>query len=799
MQNYYFSYMNFALNNNNNNYNYFDNFIVFDELYILYILIILTIISSYIQINIETNIYNIVMGLVLTQNHQYTMYGVKINTYNIFENSALYFDYENIKNYNILGVSNYYKNIQNNCINDILKYGVSSFKNNIKNYDNFTIDIFSSQIKTFEYENEISFNTFYNIINSVILNYSSQNQTYTKKNSNNSNNLFIKSVFDNILTSLNKHLIIYKNIFGGTTNNDITINEFNITETNINNLYTNNNYYDNKQITIFTILFKQIENNNINNNSLVLLFYYNCYITFITMGCVNIYNINRIIYELANVINDKILNYENNYNFFKELNALLISQYNNNEYITAVTNFFNTYILNNIYILSDNVIKNLLTFNIKTNFTTNNAFNIIDDYIFNDISVSKNINNKINNWKLLLGLAVDYNDSEIIKIVKSINNVYSDIPIQEKIINYISTLNNNKIINKYGIIKLINSITLLFDDEVISKYCDYNYKIFMDNFQNINKLKGFREMIGDSDNNNIITGIKPYIKKFIKKTYILPIKFYFENVNNAIPLISCMYSNININVKLNTNIFINSYNINNLTKIKINTQLNMDYILLEREERIMMTKNKIDNLIERYKLYELIKEINLETFKNTTINFDFELDNSVKGLVWEFYIIIDNYNIKLKREFVNKIEIINYLNPNNSNIPDGLIINTKFLLNGCRRDGINTLSTNTSYNKLTTILNPYKYNTKVQYNNKYNTYSFAINPKIFQPSGSFNMSLINKFTIQIELDNNQISKYINTLGKIFDLNKLYIKIILSTCEYNIVRYQSGLAGLLFNK
>ena len=47
------------------------------------------------------------------------------------------------------------------------------------------------------------------------------------------------------------------------------------------------------------------------------------------------------------------------------------------------------------------------------------------------------------------------------------------------------------------------------------------------------------------------------------------------------------------------------------------------------------------------------------------------------------------------------------------------------------------------------------------------------------------------------MDKLKILNYLDSLNILYDINQIFIKINLSTIEYNIIRYQSGLAGLLF--
>jgi hypothetical protein len=463
----------------------------------------------------------------------------------------------------------------------------------------------------------------------------------------------------------------------------------------------------------------------------------------------------------------------------------------------------------------------------NTNTNTNTHTNSSSyDNTFNNYNTSfknyqensfSNIKNIILNYKYLIGLAIDYNSSFLIKNIKSINNVYNDIEIQKELIDYIIELNGG-LINEYGIVKLINKIQLLFDDELISEYFNFNYKVFIDNFQNINKQKLLDDMLGLKNTNlngtyleyedNIINGIKPYIKLFYEKKYIIPVKFFFENYFNSIPLITCMYTQVNLIIYTNnTNIFKNSYVVTNLTNLTINTSINSDFILVERDERLSLCSKQIDNLIERNNFYQLVANVNktLEQKSNIiNLNFDFELNNLVKELVWTLDIVLDNYVINITQDVRincnNFTYINNQFNSENFKIPGfDFVLNTKYYLDGARRDGINKLDSTGifKYNKITTLLNPYRYNTKVKIDKNYNTYSFALEPTFFQPSGAINMSNYKVFRIQVQISKIKLIEYLKKFETLFNLKNLDFKMNLTTYEYNLVRYQSGLAGLLF--
>jgi hypothetical protein len=809
--NLYYSYLNYLVINENsdsNNYDFEYYSDIFDELYILYLFMINIYTIQY--INDET--YFILEQQYLTLSHQYIFYGIKINTLDLNSNFAVLMD--NI-NSNIIPnnfINNYYKNIQNNTIYNSQKYKLNSFKNNTNNYNDYIINIFNNQLIVLNLidENGISSNTFYNIIINTFSNLTSNVKLYYEYN----------IIFDDILNSLfdniNIQFNLISNTFGGTKNSNLNINN-----SILNSLFNTNNYKnENSQITIFSIITEEILKNKIYNNVPIFIFYYACYITWCTLGINVEYDldlINELFYGLANIINRKIISFLNNQDkintdiFFEGLDILLFNNYNNYEFIEATKKYFNLIISTDYSNISNSNINNLininnlLTNNINTNPNKNNIFELLN-LDKNDISLLKLKNNKIINYKYLLGLVCDINESKLIYYIKSIDNVFNDLMVQEKLVNYIIKLCGG-LINNYGIIQIINKIILLFDDEIISQYFNLNYKIFIDNFQNINKQELLNDMLGINDANSIITGIKPYIKFSYNQNFQIPIKFFFENYFNSIPLISCMNTDIKITVYFNDSyIYKNSYFINYFKPININTKLNSDFILLERDERIKLSTTKIDNLIERNNYFEFNKNINEFDINRTEIfdiNFDFELDNLVKEIIWTFKITIDKYqieiykNFKMKQNFFNNFQNITLDDLNNSNYD--FIINTKFYLNGLRRDGIVFLDANVlpNYNKITTILNPYKYNTKVNLDKNYNTYSFALEPTDFQPTGAVNMSNYKSFRIQIQIDKLKFFKYLNNINELFNLKDINFKILLTTYEYNIVRYQSSLAGLLF--
>jgi hypothetical protein len=101
-----------------------------------------------------------------------------------------------------------------------------------------------------------------------------------------------------------------------------------------------------------------------------------------------------------------------------------------------------------------------------------------------------------------------------------------------------------------------------------------------------------------------------------------------------------------------------------------------------------------------------------------------------------------------------------------------------------------------SISQLYGYINAYKYNTRSNPDLNYYSYSFAFTPETLQPSGAYNMSNTGKFWISLVLDYTKILKYV---GGYNNSKQLSIKMNLFTYEYNILRFQSGIAGLLYQQ
>jgi hypothetical protein len=743
---------------------------------------------------------------VLTNSYKYIYNDNEFFCLNLENDVCIYLDFVNSNIIDKNLISNYYKNIQKNTIEQIVNYNVNNFYNYNVNLD-FLPNIYNLITTSLNEKNETNITNIF--LNNTIINILNQYNNINVVNYTilQSNIQYIDKVFDTIIFIISKKLDIFKNIFGGTNKTDsgirVSLNQL------INIFGNNNNYiYNNNSITIFTLIYDNFNNlgiERINYNMLITLFYYICMIIYILNKwdvILNDYffsNSKMIINELINIINRQIYNYLNKTNiietniFFNGLNELLFNTFDNQIFINKIINFFDNLI--NIRSLYNKEI--LLQIQYKASLKTYSGNNISFNPNFIDNMLYKKyvVNNKILIWKNMLVNIVDVNKSEPIFNMKSLmyDNLF-DIPAS-----YIEQIKfmTDGLFDKYGMLSLIENLNLYIGDELIDKLTIDMLIIMLKMLVNINVLSGLNQMLGINDTNDFIKAgpIKPYILQIYNKALYLPLIYFFRENMNAIPIISCMYSDIFIKIKNSKNtLFKNFYLTTSLltSKNKIKTSALFDYILLERTERKRLTLKKQDNLIEKHNFYTVTQKIKIEenNDKVIVVNFDFNINGLIKELFWTFDFFINGYLIDFQ---------------NNTNIND-LILSTIFYIDGVHRDGIvpqiSDNSTNLvkyNYNNITRLLNPYRYNTRVEYNNNINTYSFAFEPEKFQPTGTINMDKYNTFRIQILIDKSKFVNYFGYFNYISNLDTMTLTLKLSTLEYNLIRYQSGLAGLLFYK
>lgn len=223
-----------------------------------------------------------------------------------------------------------------------------------------------------------------------------------------------------------------------------------------------------------------------------------------------------------------------------------------------------------------------------------------------------------------------------------------------------------------------------------------------------------------------ITGYNELINREtnnIKKSFI-PLQFFFcKNHGLALPLIALKYHEVSIHVLFKDDV--------------INQKIFVDYVYLEQEERLRFAQMEHTILIEQI---QYSGKPNLEDAGIKNLKFS----HPVKELIWKY----DHIKDTIKEESLITIKLNEYDKITN------------------RED------------MYFTHIQPFQHHTNIPTGSGIYTYSFALKPEEYQPSGSCNFSRLK--TAQIR----------STTGRGIEVYAI---------NYNILKITSGMAGLVFSK
>ena len=262
---------------------------------------------------------------------------------------------------------------------------------------------------------------------------------------------------------------------------------------------------------------------------------------------------------------------------------------------------------------------------------------------------------------------------------------------------------------------LIEYIDFLIGEQVIDRHYTKFYEMWYKLSTNQHKYDGYEELVN--------------INKSNKKVF-LPLEFFFsKDYGLALPIIALQYHEISFRIKFKENIS--------------NPRVFVDYVYLEQEERIRLAQMEHTIVIEQL---QYSGDANSQDNGNKYLN----LSHPVKELLWKYKdtsnfggdvtIKLNEYNKIFERESMYFTHIQPY--QHHTNVPD-----------------VNN-SSGTTVDNLKHIY----------------SYSFALRPEDYQPSGSCNFS---------RLKSAQIKSSVGRGIEVFAIN------------YNVLKITSGMAGLLF--
>lgn len=262
--------------------------------------------------------------------------------------------------------------------------------------------------------------------------------------------------------------------------------------------------------------------------------------------------------------------------------------------------------------------------------------------------------------------------------------------------------------------------------------------------------------------------------------YYIPLKFWFcQNIGSALPIIALQNTDIKLKIKLRkleSLILTDGSNVSVSTKLKpSNLEIYTDYIFLDQYERLKFAQSSHQYLINQV---QRIKQNKLSTGTN---NITMDLNFPVKELFWVFRhksraLETTTPLLNLENSDINGNDWFNYSsNVENTNLGVGTY--DVFSKANIMFDGHDRFSLMDADYFRTFV--PYTYR-KIIPNKFIYCYSFCLEPKLNQPSGSANMSRINSKKLVLK----------NVVSSDFE-------ILIFAINFNILNISGGVAQIKY--
>jgi hypothetical protein len=359
---------------------------------------------------------------------------------------------------------------------------------------------------------------------------------------------------------------------------------------------------------------------------------------------------------------------------------------------------------------------------------------------------------------------------------------------------------------------IIHKAEFLIGGQLIDRVYGQWLNIWNDISLNRSQKDKYNRMIGYDINDNVIyngpfnTNNNPAIRR--RRLYI-PLDFWFtRNSGLAIPLIALQYIEAEVRIEFNSlntlftigsldespeqyfnnniisgfssqNIFWKFVNGSNADDKTWNQRSYVDttYTFLDTDERTQFSQSTHEYLITQ------TQQRIFDGILNTSSTLNLILQNPTIELIW----VLQRNDVNAHNDWNNytsSLDMFPVFDTNNLNIENKLIFDNgknimyeaTLLFNGNTRfDTRDSMFFNT--------LQSFRYHTGSPSEGIY-AYSFSLNPEDKQPSGSCNMSVINKIELQI-----LTKEAINT--------PYNYSLYLYARQYNVLRIMSGLGQLVF--
>ena len=335
---------------------------------------------------------------------------------------------------------------------------------------------------------------------------------------------------------------------------------------------------------------------------------------------------------------------------------------------------------------------------------------------------------------------------------------------------------------------MIEYVEILIGGQVIQRIPSDFLAIYSDNYVTQTKQHNLAKLIGKPPlefsgtpvSNNNILGYLGFATS--NQKYFVDIPFYFyNNLELAVPLCAITGQEIEIIIKLrdvkdciygrHTSDQESYYTGLSPTGLIKSLKLTTEMISLDEEEKQMLLSKKLDYIITQVQESKEIIPV------NTTSVFKHKLEfkNPIKEL---FFIIqrirkvvngffISSFNFDSPNQVINNL-YTNYENLNNLE----LTLDDSIILDNVTGNAINLRAVQSGI-----------HHSRTQLFRRYYSYSFALEPERWYPTGQRNFSLIKEQFVKLDLHpDNVADRELRVLG----------------LSYNILRVENGIAKTLFN-
>jgi hypothetical protein len=333
---------------------------------------------------------------------------------------------------------------------------------------------------------------------------------------------------------------------------------------------------------------------------------------------------------------------------------------------------------------------------------------------------------------------------------------------------------------------LFEKIQLLFNGDVFDSYNSNLLSLKTKLFTESNKLRGYNKLIQNTKNMITYNNLDKSNKEFV-----LPLDFYFSReITNSLPMTNILYTDVTLNFKTRKleDLLIIADGAFIKKQPKIHCKIIVDYVYLEMEERLRIAASKIEFLADRYK-YGRIFTYKYSNIVNGRIREKLYFADPTKFILWRVKSKNSdkqnwNYNDYYKTIKTTKTYSLNNYPPYSlyqlNIIHKEIVKNIKFYFNGnVRQEG--------SYRYFNSVI-PYECNLGALNSGEF-LYSFSFLPKLLQPSGAANLSMIQDIEIEQELN----PEYLELMKN----ENLEIEVEYFSYSYQILRIMSGFAAPAF--